>query len=111
MTTNLTDKEGYNVGSIAVSGNETQGVWLTLHASDGTQPAVCVVNNEAQGFFVGLYRDTLKPKPGCDVAISFGDKGPMLQVCRGNGPDDVVIVDLFDLLFANRFVSAEKKDA
>lgn len=101
----IKDENGNAVATVtAKKSNETdcaEGVWLTLNAADGTKPTLCLVNRKEGGWYLGVYRDANKPKVGCDLAISFGDKGPEVQVVRGDSPDDVVIVSLFDFLKKN----------
>jgi len=111
----LKDDAGNVVASVMANkssdANCNEGVWVTLHCFDGSRPTLTIVNRKDAGFYLGVYRDVNKANAGCDLAISFGDKGPEIQAVRGSGPDDIVIVNLFDLLFANRFVGTEKKDA
>ncbi len=98
---NITDDKGQvvaKVTSVAKHGEIEEGIWLEVQAADGTRPTLCLVKGPcagANGWYLGVYRDTRNPGVACDFAISFTKDGPVIQATKGR---EVVSKNLFDLL-------------
>jgi hypothetical protein len=77
-----------------------EGIWVEVRADDGTRPTLCLVKDTksgpfAGGWYLGVFRDAKKPGTACDLAVSFGKEGVILQATKGK---EVRIVNLFDLI-------------
>lgn len=104
---NICDSKGKVIATVTAAdpnmADVDEGVWLEVQADDGTRPTLCLVKQRGKSsrnpiesagrWYLGVYRDARKPGVACDLAITFGPEGPVLQVVKGK---EVRQVNLFD---------------
>lgn len=97
----LKDADDNVIADVSVSnfdGHGSRGFWLTLHGSDGTRPSICLIDNKTgtENFYIGFYKNSAYKNVGaCDLAVSFSEDGPELQVVKDK---EIILVNLFDMV-------------
>lgn len=90
------DKDGDVVAKVVAHEDKNiSGVWVDLVTKDGTKPTLCFYKGKDSPLVLAVYKDQNRVLLGCELAVSFDDDGPTLQVCKGK---EVKLVNLFDLI-------------